>query len=126
MLSLFPDLLDWSWYVPFVFRVILGAYFCHIGFTLIQHEGHTEHKNDRSTWIFLGALLFLLGLLFVVGLYAQALGSTGFALSLFALYLRAKKSHHVRESLQFYFLFGIVSLSLVFLGAGPYAFDLPL
>lgn len=92
----------------------------------MQHEGRTGSRDDRLAWIFLGVILLCFGLLFVAGLYVQALGSTGFALALIALYLRWRKSPHARESSQFYLLIGLVSLSLVFLGPGPYAFDLPL
>lgn len=126
MLSLFPDLLDWSWYVPLFFRCFLGAYCVYVGWILLCKESKTEDERDRFAWVCLASILFFLGILFAIGLYAQALGSIGFVLALFTLYLRIKNSPHVTESMAFYLLVSMVSLSLVFLGAGPYAFDLPL
>lgn len=126
MLSLFPDLLDWSWYVPFFFRVFLGVYCCYIGWKLVQEEGSKATEHDRLAWLLMRTLLIALGLLFIAGVAVQALGSVGFTLALFALFLRTKRSIHANESIVFYLLIGLVALSLVFLGAGPYAFDLPL
>lgn len=126
MLSLFPDLLDWSWYVPFVFRLFLGVYCCYIGWVLAQKELEKSNNDDRIAWMGMRTLLVVVGLSFIFGVVVQALGSIGFALAMFALYLRWKKFPQASESLQFYLLIGTVSLSLVFLGPGPYAFDLPL
>lgn len=126
MLSLFPDLLDWSWYVPLVFRIFLGVYCCYIGWRFMWKEGRSGQERDRFAWISFGILLVVFGTMFVFGLYTQALGSSGFVFSIFALLLRWKKFPQMPESFQFYLLIGLVSLSLVFLGAGPYAFDLPL
>ena len=126
MLSLFPDLLDWSWYVPFIFRIFLGAYCFYISWSLIRNEGRKGVERDRFAWTSLGMILFVFGTLFLIGLYAQVLGSVGFALAVVALYLRFKKVPQAQESFWFYFLIGLVALSLVFLGAGPYAIDLPL
>lgn len=126
MLSLFPELLDWSWYVPLAFRLFLGAYLLYAGWTFAQQEGRAVEKDDHASWVLLGVLLALFGLLFAIGLYVQALGGTGFVLAMFAFFLRWKHSSHTQESPAFYLLIGIVSLSLVFLGPGPYAFDLPL
>lgn len=126
MLSLFPDLLDWSWYVPFFFRIFLGAYCCYLGWMLAQEQADTATMHDRFAWLGMRMLLAIIGLLFIVGIAVQALGSVGFALALFALFLRFKRSPYAKESTAFYLLIGLVSLSLVLLGAGPYAFDLPL
>ncbi|MEK7118303.1 MAG: hypothetical protein AAB869_01715 [Patescibacteria group bacterium] len=129
MLSLFPELLDWSWYVPFVFRLFLGAYCCYIGwkgFHFIAKENAGAESDEGSAWTGMRTILFILGFSFVTGVIVQVLGSIGFTLAMFALFLRFKNSPHAEEPLQFYLLIGIVSLSLIFLGPGPYAFDLPL
>jgi hypothetical protein len=126
MLSLFPDLLDWSWYVPLIFRIFLGTYCCYIGWTLAHEERGEKSERDDLAWAGMRTILILLGLSFVFGVVVQVLGAIGFALALFALFLRYRHSPHARESTAFYLLIGIVSLSLIFLGAGPHAFDLPL
>jgi hypothetical protein len=124
MLSLFPDLLDWSWYVPFFFRLFLGVYCGVVAWTLTRTV--TPSEEDRFAWVGMRGLLFLLGALFILGIAVQAIGAIGFALALFALVLHAKHSPYAQESVAFYLLISLVSLALVLLGPGPYAFDLPL
>lgn len=126
MLSLFPDLLDWSWYAPFFFRVFLGAYCCYLGWTLAKEQSIAATEHDHAAWLGMRILLAILGLLFIFGVAVQALGAIGFALALFGLFLKWRRSPYAEESTTFYLLIGLVSLSLTLLGAGPYAFDLPL
>lgn len=119
MLSLFPSLFDWSWYVPFFFRLFLGYYFFNLGL-------HALKKSDDSTWKILGGASSLLGILFILGIFAQLLGLiAGF----FSIFLASSKKDHPRlklESVVFYTLLSFVAFSLLFLGAGPHAIDLPL
>lgn len=124
MLSLFPELLDWSWYVPFFFRVFLGAYLLCIAGMLIKKRELVKN-NDALAFFMGGILLILLALSFLIGAFVQAVGAVGFALAMVALFLKRKHTQGT-ESVPFYLLIGFVSLSLVFLGPGPYSFDLPL
>jgi uncharacterized membrane protein YphA (DoxX/SURF4 family) len=68
----------------------------------------------------------MIGLFLLVGVYTQVFGVITFVISLLAIYFKKQKSHDTPESIAFYALFALLSLSLLFLGAGPYAFDLPL
>lgn len=128
MLSLFPELLDWSWYVPFIFRLFLGIYLFSVGWVLVKNRAKREDVGDAPALLGAGALLVILGFLFVLGVYVQALGAIGFVLAMVALYFRKRiaLTSIAAESTRFYLLIGVVSLSLVFLGPGPYSFDLPL
>lgn len=125
MLSLFPELLDWSWYVPFLFRLFLAVYLCSIGWAIMKRYAAGENRDEAIAFIGAGALLVILGFSFLLGIFVQALGAIGFVLAVTALYFR-RKHPQAAESAKFYLLIGIVSLSLVFLGPGPYSFDLPL
>lgn len=119
MLSLFPNLFDWSWYVPFIFRIFLGYYFFNLGL-------HTLKKSDSVAWKLLGGISSLMGVLFVLGVFAQLIGLISGFLSLF---LATSQKEHPRlklESSVFYVLLSLVAFSLLFLGAGPHAIDLPL
>lgn len=123
MLSLFPQFLDWSWYVPFVFRMLLALYTFSYGVTLLKKQ---KTEADSVSWSILGALVVILSLSYFFGVYIQLAGVIGFSFALLAVWL-AKKNHTlVPESRMFYILIGFVSLSLLFLGPGPFAFDLPL
>ena len=118
MLSLFPTLLDWNWYVPLLFRLFLGYYYFNIGL-------HMAKKGDDA-WKVLGVLCSIFGILFILGVAIQLLGVIAAVSSYCLLYAKRKKVRFVQESATFFTLLALVSLSLLFLGAGPYAIDLPL
>ncbi len=119
MLSLFPTLLDWNWYVPFLFRIFLGYYFFNLGL-------HMMKKSDESAWKILGGMSSIMGIMFVLGVVTQLLGVIAAVSSLMLSYFKKKKMKYSLESTSFYALLSLVSISLLFLGAGPYAIDLPL
>ena len=125
MLSLFPQFLDWGWYVPFVFRIFLALYTLRVGVSFIRQQNKST-ADSGATWGILGTLVAALGLLFFFGVYIQIAAVVGFSLAVLAGVLSKTYPSIVPESKAFYLLIGIVSLSLLFLGAGPYAFDLPL
>jgi uncharacterized membrane protein YphA (DoxX/SURF4 family) len=124
MLSLFPEFFDWSWYVPFFFRVILAYYFITAGYRLTQHSDPTP--TDRASWLIMGSIVIGLGILFLAGLFIQPAGVIAFSVSIVAIYFAKKHATFVPESVKFYTLVGLIALSLLFLGPGPFAFDLPL
>jgi uncharacterized membrane protein YphA (DoxX/SURF4 family) len=128
MLSFFPELFDWSWYVPFAFRLFLAYYLIKTGWGFTR-SGDPDHERDKFVWASWGAILIALGGMFLVGLATQVVAAVGFVVALFAAETKQFHLHYERyvpESFTFYFLLALVSLSLVFLGPGPYAFDLPL
>lgn len=127
MLSLFPDLFDWSFYVPFFFRVFLSMYIIGVGYSFFKKSaGSTEKEEDKLSWGILGGLFIILALCLLVGVVVQVAGAVTFAMSLFAIYSKKYAVKEIEESTTFYLLFALVGLSLVFLGPGPFAFDLPL
>lgn len=127
MLSLFPELLDWAWYVPLVFRIFLGIYVAQIGWRYAATHARVDPKSSAA-YLFGGSLLFLFGVALLFGLFVQALGAIGFVLALAALYFKraGRNVPEVTESGPFYVLFGLTALALIFLGPGPYSIDLPL
>lgn len=124
MLSLFPDLLAWSWNVPFIFRVYLGIYALLLAYRLYK-KGASSSK-DRPNWYIISFLSLVLGVGYLIGLFVQALGAIGFAGALIASYMKRSRNEFFTDSFSFYTLLSLVSLSLIFLGAGPHAIDLPL
>lgn len=124
MLSLFPQLLDWSWYVPLVFRGFLALYLFVIAAHFIKND--KKQNAEQLANALLGAILLILGLAFLFGIAVQIAGVIGFSLALIAMFLKNRHAKEMEESLWFYALIGLVAFSLIFLGAGPYAFDLPL
>ena len=123
MLSLFPELLDWSWYTPLLFRGFIVIYLFAIATTLLRKNDKGDKKlADRL----LSALLSILALALLFGIYVQVIGVIGFSLGMAAFFFRKRYHKELKESGWFYILITLTSLSFVFLGAGPYAFDIPL
>jgi hypothetical protein len=125
MLSPFPELLSWSWYVPLLFRPFLALYLINLGYGFAL-KGDAAPGGDKVVWAIFGGMLILIGALFFIGLFVQIAGAIGFSLAMTALALKKHRPMLVPESRMYYLLVGLVSLSLVFLGAGPFAYDLPL
>ena len=90
MLSLFPDLLAWSWNVPLIFRVYLGIYALLLAYRL--HKKGASSSKDRPNWYIISFLSFVLGAGYLIGLFVQALGAIGFAGALVASYMKLRKS----------------------------------
>lgn len=127
MLSLFPELLDWGWYVPLVFRIFLGVYFIQIGWRYAVRHSRADPKS-AAAYLFGGSLLSLFGIAFFFGLFVQALGAIGSVLALVTLYCKRSQRNipETNESPRFYVLLGLAAFSLIFLGPGPLSVDLPL
>lgn len=123
MLSLFPELLDWSWYTPLLFRGFFVVYLLIFTLTLLRKHHIGERKLADMGF---GLLLVILALMFLFGVYVQIAGAIGFSLAITALFFRHRYKKELKESGWFYVLAALTSLSFVFLGAGPYAFDIPL
>jgi membrane protein implicated in regulation of membrane protease activity len=127
MVSLFPDLFDWSFYVPFFFRVFLSIYIIGVGYSFFKKStASTEKSEDTLSWGILGGLLILLASCLLIGAVVQVAGAVVFAVSLLAIYAKKYNLKEIDETTTFYLLFALVGISLVFLGPGPFAFDLPL
>ncbi len=125
MLSLFPELFDWSFYVPFFFRLYIAGYLLYAGYRLTK-AGNTASKEDKYSWGTLGYLIIVIAISLFVGAYVQITGVILFVMNMLALYFKNTNKAELNQSTAFYILLALVSLSLVFLGAGPYALDLPL
>ena len=126
MLSLFPQFFDWSWYVPFFFRLFLAWYLFAAGWVLTKTKEQDQTPDTPLAWWILGILVMLLGGALLAGIWVQLIGIITFSLSVIAIYFRRKGASFTHEGKKFYLLLGLVALSLVFLGPGPFAVDLPL
>jgi len=113
MLSLFPTLLAFTLLVPFILRLTIGLYFLFSLKRLFVKEGRgTFVTYVLQTLSFLGSISLILGAYTQLGALLLAL------LSLILFYENKKDARH-------FFLF-VMSFSLLFLGAGFFAFDLPI
>lgn len=133
MLNPFPALLSFAILAPFILRLSLGIIFIYISYFIIYKnrdkffDYYKKHKYpfpDVTTW-FTGILGAITGLFFVIGFLTQIASLVAIYLTI-SLYLSDKEIKSFEFTCSFYTLMGVVSLALLFLGAGAFAIDLPL
>lgn len=134
MLSIFPTLLVFGLFAPFLLRVALGLVFIRFGLHKLG-RGRADKiaffeslgwKPGKFFAIGFGAIELVVGLLLVVGLYTQLAALVAAIIALGALILKRKATHGIESSRGFLLLLLIIALSLLVSGAGAFAFDLPL
>src|SRR5258708_37546347 len=132
MLRIFPTLLVFSLVAPFLLRLATGPLFLSWSIRTLSSERRSV-ASHLSNWnipgsagaIILGIIEGIVGILLVVGLYTQVAALIGMILSaLFALLSR--KEMFVGTNALSYLLVALICFSLMFSGAGFFAFDLPL
>jgi len=134
MLNTFGDLLTFGLVAPFLLRVIIGLIF--IGFGYIKAYGIKKDsvieipgcKKENLKIIFgiIALVETIAGILLIIGLYTQISAIIIALLSLGAIILKYKHRSAIKNSFLFYILVFTIAISLIFSGAGFWAFDLPL
>ncbi len=120
MLSVFPELLNYSVLGVFLIRLALGLLFIKYGLAKI-------FLKPGKFWKTIGSLELVCGILLVGGLFTQAAAFMVFLLMIGAVIIKIKTKNEVLKSpYDFYFLLLAVSLSLLLLGPGAFSLDLPL
>lgn len=134
MLSLFPSLFDFGMLAPTLLRLVAGIIFIDIGYFSIKREASTwgllvKLMGCKSPMLWrklFGSIEFIGGTLILVGLYMQGAVLVLGLLTLFKLMLEYKEPTFVKRDLAFYVMLFTITISLLILGAGAFAFDLPL
>lgn len=118
-LAIFPQLLSFGLFAPFLLRLIVGCFLLNLGW-----------KNWNKPYLWPSALYIIFGLLLVVGLYTQVAAIVSVVLLKLDLYLnfysKGKAFPAPKEHLFLYGVLVIILLSLIVTGPGFLAFDLPL
>ena len=134
ILNTFPTLLTFSMFSPLILRVVLGFIVINLGYLKLDKEKTLwqelfETINIHPSRIFVKVLAFIEiigGLMLIAGSYTQLTAIIFSVLFFCEAILEYRESSLEKRSLTFYILMFTISLSLVFLGAGAFAFDLPL
>lgn len=133
--SLFPQLLDFQMLGIFALRVTLGFIFLYFWYEKITkpHSEKTEFFEKlklRPAKLYFTIVSYtegLIGALLIVGLYVQGVAIVAGAMMLLASIIKWRKSALLPQgTVAFYIVLSVVSFSLLFLGAGAFAIDLPL
>jgi uncharacterized membrane protein YphA (DoxX/SURF4 family) len=126
--SLFPELFFLAPVVVGLLRATVGIYFVVLAlrlFTVLRTRETRSHGFKAIFWWVYGLLQLGIGLLLFVGLYTQGAAIAAIVLSFLALEseLSGKSPRGERPM---YVLLLIISFSLLFLGPGAFAIDVPL
>lgn len=134
MLSVFPTLLVFGLFAPFLLRVALGFVFVRFGWHKLG-KGRTEKtaffeslgwKPGNYFAFSFGIIELAAGVLLLIGLYTQLAALVAALILLGALILKRAHKTGIESSRGFLALLLIVALSLLVSGAGFFAFDFPL
>lgn len=127
MPSLFPELFTWGFFVPTMFRVLLAAYFVSCGIRFFKDRAGTAHdKNERYAYQILGFLLLVLAGFLAFGYLVQAAAAVAVSLGIISLWIRKKNPQDAPQTRAFYIFATAMALSLIVLGPGAFAIDIPL
>lgn len=134
VLSVFPDLLTYGLFAPLILRLTLG--FILLYFALLKATSDRAAKisffeslgmRPGSVFVSLvGGIELVTGLFLIFGLYTQVAALASAAIMLAATIIKTRRRDALPNDIEFYILLLAVSVSLLFLGAGFFAIDLPL
>lgn len=134
MLNPFPELLALSLLGPFILRVVIGLIFVDLGYLKFRSEKQRwltsfETLGLRPADFFVplyGLLQMVGGLMLLVGLWTQVAALAFVIFTGIELYVEWKAREIFKRDIVFHLLIFVISLSLLFSGAGAYAIDIPL
>src|SRR3989344_193515 len=134
MLNVFPELLTYQLLAPLILRVALGLLFLSLGYLELTKEQRrwerifeTIHFKPSRFWVKTFGLVEIVGgLLLIAGLLTQVAALVFTVISLAECYIEYRAPVVLKRNIVFYGLILVISLSLLFTGAGFWALDLPL
>ena len=119
-LSLFPSLLSFGLFGPILLRLTLGVVIFFWGYKGVKSAATNPQK------IAFAVLDIVVGALLVVGLFTQLGALIAAVILAVKLVNKARAKALFTDGVNYYFILFIIAVSLVFTGAGFFAFDLPL
>lgn len=115
ILSVFPELYNYSSVAPFILRIALGIMFIKNGYA----------KNNIFGSVFKLANV-IIGIFLFIGLYTQPVAIIAVAISLIKMFGTIRSGDKPDQNFGYYLLSFAISVSLALLGPGIFALDLPL
>ena len=135
MVSIFPNLLNYSFFATGILRIILGLIFIYFAYEkfFLERKERTlffEKLKMRPAKVFFGivtGLELLGGVGLLVGFWMQVATLITGALMTLATFIKWHRPHALpKNTLEFYLILAVVSFALLALGPGAFAFDLPI
>jgi len=134
MLNPFPELLVYSMLAPFLLRIVIGFIFIDLGLLLFKGEKERwilsfntlRIPNPKLVVKIIGVVEIVGGIALLLGAYTQVVALVLALLTFVETYIEYKNPELIKRTFVFYLLIFIITLSLLFSGAGAFAIDLPL
>ncbi len=118
MLSIFPELLNYSQLAPVILRIALAVVFLYFGYLSFKIEGNKYSKAE-------GAIKIIIGLFLLAGFLTQIAAFLA-SLAMIAEAIKEKMAGGFIKRKVLKFLIFAIGVSLALLGPGLLAIDLPL
>ncbi len=127
MMLTFPELLTFTLPAIFLLRVTSGIFFWVFGIRLLYAVFKIQGKNIylKILGVLYAFTKLCIGLFLIIGMYTQIASIFGAIISLSA-FIQSKKARLNKSAQQVQILLFVLCLSLIFLGPGIPAVDLPL
>lgn len=134
MLNTFPFLLSFGILAPTFLRIFAGLFFARFGWLKLTRSRRSKIDffekiglKPAVTFLWVVSIIeIVVGVMLVVGFLTQIAAMMASLIMLACIFIKMKDVTALPNSLDFYILFFIVFISLIFTGAGLFAFDLPL
>ena len=107
---------------PFILRLILGITLAYFGYRKIQKRG----KSSGSNTIIYGAIEILVAIFLIIGLFTQLAAMINAVILIIKLGYKIRDKAFLSDGINYYILLLVIALSVIVLGPGWFAFDLPL
>lgn len=119
MLSVFPSLLSWSLFSPFIIRIALAA-------VLIfwAYKTFSRGNADMSTKA-ISLLEGIAGILLIIGLWTQVAALIIALDLLYKIGQKVAKKSFLTDGVNYYLILLVLALSLLITGPGLFAIDYP-
>lgn len=129
MLSIFPELYNYSHIAPFLLRLAVGVFFIISGFRgfFIAASGEIQTKEGLIIPKIMGILELVSGALLLVGLFVQPTAIAVSIMLIAAVIFKTKPGFSgIYDRHEFRFILLAVLLSLIVSSPGIFSIDLPL
>lgn len=132
MLNTFPHLLVLGFFAPTLLRVAVACALFYCAYHVYTHRAAPGHANfpvvGRAPWASGFAMIAygIFGLMLFFGYYTQIAAILTALSSIKGLVFRERYTSLFPFSASTYALILVISVSLIFSGAGAFAYDLPL
>lgn len=130
---LFPELLIYTEFSPFILRIVLGLVLLNLGYLKFSAEkkrwresfGALHMPTAAKLVNLFGIIQILSGILLFAGIYTQVIALILAVTLLFELVIESIAETILIRNFTFYLLLFVITFSLLFTGPGMFALDLP-